>query len=106
MDEETKSETSKLRVEEDPRNLRKVAPETENSKLTANLKGDRLNVLFLIIQYTITQMCTYFTYAMPIILQNRGVTYKQQVNFFLLNFFFRRKSACVAAEGKANTEEV
>lgn len=49
-------------------------------KQSSNLKGDRKNVALLFFLYTLQGIPLGLAAAIPMILQNRGVSYKQQVN--------------------------
>lgn len=44
-----------------------------------NLKGDRANIALLLFLYTLQGIPLGLAAAIPMILQNRGVSYKQQV---------------------------
>lgn len=45
----------------------------------SNIKGDEKNILLLFFLYTLQGIPLGLSAAIPMILQNRGVTYKQQV---------------------------
>lgn len=45
----------------------------------SNLKGDRGNIALLFFLYTLQGIPLGLSAAIPMILQNRGVSYKQQV---------------------------
>jgi PAT family acetyl-CoA transporter-like MFS transporter 1 len=46
----------------------------------ANLKGDKQNIALLLCLYTLQGIPLGLSSAIPMILQNRGVSYKQQVS--------------------------
>jgi PAT family acetyl-CoA transporter-like MFS transporter 1 len=48
-----------------------------------NIKGDRLNIVLLISLYTLQGVVLGLTQAFPIILQNRKVSYTDQVRFLV-----------------------
>lgn len=50
-------------------------------KLKSNLKGDGQNIALLFFLYTLQGIPLGLSAAIPMILQNRGVSYKQQVHF-------------------------
>lgn len=58
-----------------------------NSQYTkSNIKGDEWNILLLLFLYTLQGIPLGLSAAIPMILQNRGVSYKQQVSQDLINY--------------------
>lgn len=55
-------------------------PLLPNSVTTSNLKGDRKNIALLFFLYTLQGIPLGLSAAIPMILQNHGVSYKQQVS--------------------------
>lgn len=53
-----------------------------------NLKGDRQNIALLFCLYTLQGIPLGLSAAIPMILQNRGVSYKQQV----IKIYFLKKN--------------
>lgn len=51
-----------------------------------SLKGDRTNIALLFFLYTLQGIPLGLSAAIPMILQNRGVSYKQQVKISTINF--------------------
>lgn len=49
------------------------------SSLRSNIKGDEKNILLLFFLYTLQGIPLGLSAAIPMILQNRGASYKQQV---------------------------
>lgn len=47
----------------------------------SDIKGDEWNIMLLLFLYTLQGIPLGLSAAIPMILQNRGVTYKQQVLF-------------------------
>lgn len=67
---------------------RKQSPETEelleNGETLlqeSNIKGDELNIAVLLFLYTLQGIPLGLAGAVPMLLQNRGITYTQQVQF-------------------------
>lgn len=56
-------------------------PSTPYTK--SNIKGDEWNILLLLFLYTLQGIPLGLSAAIPMILQNRGVSYKQQVSDFV-----------------------
>lgn len=52
---------------------------TKRTKSRANLKDDALNIALLFFLYTLQGIPLGLSSAIPMLLLNRGVTYKQQV---------------------------
>lgn len=48
---------------------------------TSNLSGDYRNIAILLLMYLLQGIPLGITYAIPILLQNRGVSYKEQAAF-------------------------
>lgn len=46
----------------------------------SNIKGDELNIAVLLFLYTLQGIPLGLAGAVPMLLQNRGITYTQQVN--------------------------
>lgn len=64
------------------------------SSLRSNIKGDEKNILLLFFLYTLQGIPLGLSAAIPMILQNRGASYKQQVKhqdfvsvYLLLKYF-------------------
>lgn len=62
----------------------------ENGDITSNggrsnIKGDELNIAVLLFLYTLQGIPLGLGGAVPMLLQNRGITYTQQVNKFMDN---------------------
>ena len=55
----------------------------------ADIKGDRLNVMLLLLMYSFQGIVNGLTLAMPIIFQNRNVSYAEQVSKYLQPIFIR-----------------
>lgn len=51
------------------------------SSLRSNIKGDEKNILLLFFLYTLQGIPLGLSAAIPMILQNRGASYKQQVKY-------------------------
>lgn len=49
----------------------------------SNIKGDELNIATLLFLYTLQGIPLGLAGAIPMLLQNRGITYTQQVSFIL-----------------------
>lgn len=67
-----------------------IASEMENGEvplIQSNIKGDRWNIALLLFLYTLQGIPLGLSAAIPMILQNRGVSYKQQVST-VLSFIF------------------
>lgn len=47
----------------------------------SNIKGDRLNIALLLFLYTLQGIPLGLAAAIPMLLQNRGISYKEQVSF-------------------------
>lgn len=47
----------------------------------SNIKGDELNIAVLLFLYTLQGIPLGLAGAVPMLLQNRGITYTQQVQF-------------------------
>lgn len=67
------------------------------SSFRSNIKGDEKNILLLFFLYTLQGIPLGLSAAIPMILQNRGASYKQQVkncthfiNMFLTYIFLGR----------------
>ncbi|KRT82887.1 hypothetical protein AMK59_4132 [Oryctes borbonicus] len=58
---------------------------------TFNLKSDRANIALLFFLYTLQGIPLGLSAAIPMILQNRGVSYKQQAEFSFVNWPFSLK---------------
>ncbi|XP_065173395.1 acetyl-coenzyme A transporter 1 [Atheta coriaria] len=56
-----------------------------------SLKGDRTNIALLFFLYTLQGIPLGLSAAIPMILQNRGVSYKQQAEFSFVNWPFSLK---------------
>lgn len=50
------------------------------SGLISNIKGDELNIAVLLFLYTLQGIPLGLAGAVPMLLQNRGITYTQQVS--------------------------
>lgn len=84
------------------RKTNKKVPENKDSKkfkaistVHLNMKGDEKNIALLFFLYTLQGIPLGLSAALPMILQNRGITYKQQVgsiNTTILSSFENRKS--------------
>lgn len=48
----------------------------------SNIKGDELNIAVLLFLYTLQGIPLGLAGAVPMLLQNRGITYTQQVSVF------------------------
>lgn len=61
------------------------APENESYEHPAeeksNLKGDRWNIFWLTFMYMLQGVLAGLSNAMPLVLQNRGIGYADQVSF-------------------------
>ncbi|KAB0800755.1 hypothetical protein PPYR_06494 [Photinus pyralis] len=57
----------------------------------ANIKGDETNIALLLFLYTLQGIPLGLSAAIPMILQNRGVTYKEQAEFSFVNWPFSVK---------------
>lgn len=57
----------------------------------SNLKGDEMNIFLLLFLYTLQGIPLGLSAAIPMILQNRGVSYKQQAEFSFVNWPFSMK---------------
>lgn len=57
----------------------------------SNLVGDRRNIALLFFLYTLQGIPLGLSAAIPMILQNRGVSYKQQAEFSFVNWPFSLK---------------
>ncbi|KAJ8986188.1 hypothetical protein NQ317_005662 [Molorchus minor] len=74
-----------------------AAPSTmENGELPripsrSNIKGDEKNILLLFFLYTLQGIPLGLSAAIPMILQNRGVSYKQQAEFSFVTWPFSMK---------------
>lgn len=51
------------------------------SHMGSNIKGDEWNIALLFFLYTLQGIPLGLSAAIPMILQNRGVSYKQQVSY-------------------------
>lgn len=60
----------------------------ENEEEKANLKGDYRNMALLLGLYFLQGTISGITTAIPILLQNRGVSYKQQALFSIAQYPF------------------
>jgi MFS transporter, PAT family, solute carrier family 33 (acetyl-CoA transportor), member 1 len=69
---------------------RKVESLVENEE-KSNLKGDYGNMALLLSLYFLQGTISGLTAAIPILLQNRGVSYKQQALFSVAQYPFSRK---------------
>lgn len=58
-----------------------VALIEHESTAVSDIKGDEKNIAFLLFLYLLQGVPLGLCSAIPMILQNRGVSYKQQVNF-------------------------
>lgn len=56
------------------------------SPLRSNIKGDEKNILLLFFLYTLQGIPLGLSAAIPMILQNRGASYKQQVKDDIRDF--------------------
>lgn len=73
---------------------RKNSPENEEliengdapNEGRSNIKGDELNIAVLLFLYTLQGIPLGLAGAVPMLLQNKGITYTQQVSI-LKNFF-------------------
>ncbi|XP_026327161.1 acetyl-coenzyme A transporter 1 [Hyposmocoma kahamanoa] len=77
---------------------RKQSPETEelleNGETLiqeSNIKGDELNIAVLLFLYTLQGIPLGLAGAVPMLLQNRGITYTQQAEFSFVNWPFSIK---------------
>lgn len=80
---------------------RRTAKSRESSKMEngdsplieveSNLKGDRANVALLFFLYTLQGIPLGLSASIPMILQNKGVSYKQQAEFSFVNWPFSLK---------------
>lgn len=52
---------------------------TKRTQTKSNIKGDTLNIALLFFLYTLQGIPLGLSSAIPMLLLNRGVTYKQQV---------------------------
>ncbi|KAF2879730.1 hypothetical protein ILUMI_26448 [Ignelater luminosus] len=59
--------------------------------VTSNIKGDEGNIALLFFLYTLQGIPLGLSAAIPMILQNRGVSYKQQAEFSFVNWPFSVK---------------
>ncbi|KOB72596.1 Acetyl-coenzyme A transporter 1, partial [Operophtera brumata] len=57
----------------------------------SNIKGDELNIAILLFLYTLQGIPLGLAGAVPMLLQNRGITYTQQAEFSLVNWPFSVK---------------
>lgn len=64
----------------------------ENEEEKANLKGDYRNMALLLGLYFLQGTISGITTAIPILLQNRGVSYKQQALFSIAQYPFSREN--------------
>lgn len=62
---------------------------TEHGK--SNIKGDELNIAVLLFLYTLQGIPLGLAGAVPMLLQNRGITYTQQAEFSFVNWPFSVK---------------
>ncbi|XP_063916783.1 acetyl-coenzyme A transporter 1 [Zophobas morio] len=65
--------------------------ETPQIHLPTNLKGDKRNIALLLCLYTLQGIPLGLSSAIPMILQNRGVSYKQQAEFSFVTWPFSLK---------------
>jgi PAT family acetyl-CoA transporter-like MFS transporter 1 len=63
----------------------------ESEAEKSNLKGDRRNFAFLILLYVLQGVPQGISVAIPILLQNRGVSYHDQAGFSISYFPFSSK---------------
>lgn len=63
-------------------------PLLPNSLVKTNLKGDEKNIVLLFFLYTLQGIPLGLSAAIPMILQNHGVSYKQQVSLSRFNLHF------------------
>lgn len=61
-------------------------PEKDKDVETSNLKGDYKNVAFLLLLYMLQGIPQGISLAVPILLQNRGVSYADQAGFSIAYF--------------------
>ncbi|XP_077298027.1 acetyl-coenzyme A transporter 1 isoform X2 [Arctopsyche grandis] len=57
----------------------------------SNINGDRLNIALLLFLYTLQGIPLGLGAAIPMLLQNRGISYKQQAEFSFVNWPFSMK---------------
>lgn len=62
-------------------------PHLLNSSKNTNLKGDEKNIALLFFLYTLQGIPLGLSAAIPMILQNHGVSYKQQVSLLITQLF-------------------
>ncbi|KAF7265759.1 hypothetical protein GWI33_020839 [Rhynchophorus ferrugineus] len=62
-----------------------------NVAVRSNVKGDEWNILLLLFLYTLQGIPLGLSAAIPMILQNRGVSYKQQAEFSFVSWPFSLK---------------
>ncbi|KAM3965162.1 acetyl-coenzyme A transporter 1 [Aphomia sociella] len=65
--------------------------ETLNEVTRSNIKGDELNIAVLLFLYTLQGIPLGLAGAIPMLLQNRGITYTQQAEFSFVNWPFSVK---------------
>ena len=53
----------------------------------SNIKGDEINIAVLLFLYTLQGIPLGLAGAVPMLLQNRGITYTQQVDFSVFNLY-------------------
>ncbi|XP_057666812.1 acetyl-coenzyme A transporter 1 [Diorhabda carinulata] len=78
------------------RNKNSVSSQMENGELPfilskTNIRGDEKNILLLFFLYTLQGIPIGLSAAIPMILQNRGVSYKQQAEFSFVTWPFSLK---------------
>ncbi|XP_026761840.1 acetyl-coenzyme A transporter 1 [Galleria mellonella] len=62
-----------------------------NEGVRSNIKGDELNIAVLLFLYTLQGIPLGLAGAIPMLLQNRGITYTQQAEFSFVNWPFSVK---------------
>lgn len=60
--------------------------ESHESKTVASTIGDRLNIAILLFLYTLQGVPLGLSAAIPIIMQKKHITYKEQVELFITMF--------------------
>ncbi|GLH02093.1 Acetyl-coenzyme A transporter 1 [Gryllus bimaculatus] len=68
-----------------------VSMSSNKSEQTSNIKGDELNIAILFFLYLLQGIPLGLSSAIPMYLQNRGVSYRQQAEFSFVNWPFSLK---------------
>ncbi|XP_050297241.1 acetyl-coenzyme A transporter 1 [Anthonomus grandis grandis] len=79
-----------------PKNKNNTASLMENGDVTnfhnkSDIRGDKMNILLLLFLYTLQGIPLGLSAAIPMILQNRGASYKQQAEFSFVTWPFSLK---------------